>query len=144
MFDYEISPGRSRKNDNPQEHITLGFTGLSEVSIPVSHIINHNLIVGRTGTGKSNLLASLWNIYSGIADANIVIFDPHGQLSDQIIAENKKMEVVYISTQEKYSVNGKRIGFNVLSRNGKNSGDIKIMINYVAYGNAYFRKPSET
>ena len=127
MFDYEISPGRSRKNDNPQEHITLGFTGLSEVSIPVSHIINHNLIVGRTGTGKSNLLASLWNIYSGIADANIVIFDPHGQLSDQIIAENKKMEVVYISTQEKYSVNGKRIGFNVLSRNGKNSGDIGVI-----------------
>ncbi len=127
MFDYEISPGRSRKNDNQQEHVTLGFTGLSEISIPISHIINHNLIVGRTGTGKSNLLASLLKIYSGIADANIVIFDPHGQLSDQIIAENKNMEVVYISTQEKYSVNGKRIGFNVLSRNGKTSGNIGVI-----------------
>ena len=60
MFDYEISPGRPGKNDENQEHVTLGYSGLSEVRIPISHIINHNLIVGRTGTGKSNLLASLW------------------------------------------------------------------------------------
>ncbi len=127
MFDYEISPGRTRKNDEDQEHVTLGYSGLSEVRIPISQTINHNLIVGRTGTGKSNLLASLWKIYSGVPNSNIVIFDPHGQLSDEIIAENKNMEVVYISTQEKYSVDGKRIGFNVLSRSGKNSGDIGVI-----------------
>ncbi|MHB1492455.1 MAG: ATP-binding protein [Thermoplasmataceae archaeon] len=131
MFDYEINPGKPAINEDETDTALLGYSGLSEVRVPLKNIVNHNLIVGRTGTGKSNLLASLRRIYSGIENSNVVIFDPHGQLSDQIIGENSNMDVVYISTQEKYSVDGKRIGFNVLSNSGNSSGNIGIITDTV-------------
>ncbi len=131
MFDYEINPGKPAINEDETDTALLGHSGLSEVRVPLKNIVNHNLIVGRTGTGKSNLLASLRRIYSGIENSNVVIFDPHGQLSDQIIGENSNMDVVYISTQEKYTVDGKRIGFNVLSNSGNSSGNIGIITDTV-------------
>ncbi|EQD81178.1 hypothetical protein B1A_00102, partial [mine drainage metagenome] len=131
MFDYEVSPGKQDDLKMANNIVKLGFSGLSEVKVPLEHLINHNLIVGRTGTGKSNLLASIWKIYSGIEGSNVILFDPHGQLSDRIIAENESMDVVYISTQEKYSINGRRIGFNVLSTSGKNADEIGIVTDTV-------------
>ncbi len=131
MFDYEINPGKPAINEDETDTALLGHSGLSEVRVPLKNIVNHNLIVGRTGTGKSNLLASLRRIYSGIENSNVVIFDPHGQLSDQIIGENSNMDVVYISTQEKYTVDGKRIGFNVLSNSGNSFGNIGIITDTV-------------
>ncbi|MHB8361720.1 MAG: type IV secretory system conjugative DNA transfer family protein [Thermoplasmataceae archaeon] len=131
MFDYEVSPGKQDDLKMVNNIVKLGFSGLSEVMVPLEHLINHNLIVGRTGTGKSNLLASMWKIYSDIEGSNVIVFDPHGQLSDRIIAENGSMDVVYISTQEKYSINGRRIGFNVLSTNGKSADEIGIVTDTV-------------
>jgi Helicase HerA, central domain/TraM recognition site of TraD and TraG len=71
----------------------LGQNNHNDITTPVSFSIEdrlkHTHIIGATGTGKSTLIASLimQDIEEGIG---VVLFDPHGDLVDDIIARIPK------------------------------------------------------
>ena len=45
MFDYEINPGKPAINEDENDTALLGYSGLSEVRVPLKNIVNHNLNV---------------------------------------------------------------------------------------------------
>lgn len=84
----------------------------NESKIHQSHPLFHSLILGRTGTGKSNLIKNLILHLKEKGDINFILVDFHGTLSSQIIGLCKDMELIYLSTK---SVDGFGIRMNVLS-----------------------------
>jgi energy-coupling factor transporter ATP-binding protein EcfA2 len=49
------------------------------ISFPENFMENHSLVLGKTGTGKSNLLAQLIKMYEE-EGKTVIVFDPHGEL----------------------------------------------------------------
>ncbi len=49
------------------------------IYFPPEFLENHSLVLGKTGTGKSNLLVQLIKMYEQDGK-NVVVFDPHGEL----------------------------------------------------------------
>lgn len=49
------------------------------IFFPSEFLENHSLVLGKTGTGKSNLLVHLIRMYER-AGKTVVVFDPHGEL----------------------------------------------------------------
>ncbi len=49
------------------------------LNIPEEFLRNHTLILGKTGSGKSNLLAHLIDLYES-AGKTVIVFDSHGEL----------------------------------------------------------------
>jgi len=90
-----------------------GHNGIqTPVTVGIEERLKHTHILGATGTGKSTLLANLilQDIQHGIG---VVLFDPHGDLVDDIIAripENKVQDIVLIDPADiEYP-----IGLNIL------------------------------
>lgn len=54
------------------------------VSIPGDQLARHMLVLGKTGTGKSNLLKLLVSGILESGEGSIVVFDPHGDLGKTI------------------------------------------------------------
>lgn len=86
--------------------------GRTNVSISLEDRLKHSQILGATGTGKSTLIANL--IKQDITNNHsVVLFDPHGDLVDDVIAimpPNRRKDVVLIDPSDKdYS-----IGLNIL------------------------------
>lgn len=84
----------------------------TEVSVSIEDRLKHMHIIGATGTGKSTLLANLilQDISHGVG---VVVFDPHGDLIDTVIAripEEKIGEVVLINPADSEYP----IGLNIL------------------------------
>ena len=75
----------------------LGISGGgNEVSTSIEELAGHFLICGKTGTGKTNLLRLIIGSLDA-AEGNVVLFDPHGQLSDWTIANVKNKDTVFLS-----------------------------------------------
>ncbi len=49
------------------------------ISFPSEFLENHSLVLGKTGTGKSNLLVQLIRMYEE-DKKKVIVFDPHGEL----------------------------------------------------------------
>jgi hypothetical protein len=49
------------------------------ISFPEEFMQNHSLVLGKTGTGKSNLLVQLIKMYEEDGKT-VIVFDPHGEL----------------------------------------------------------------
>lgn len=49
------------------------------IDFPEEFLDSHSLVLGKTGTGKSNMLAHLIRMYED-AGKNVIVFDPHGEL----------------------------------------------------------------
>ncbi len=49
------------------------------ISFPEEFLESHSLVLGKTGSGKSNLLAQLIDVYRD-AGKNVIVFDSHGEL----------------------------------------------------------------
>ncbi|MGP6206462.1 ATP-binding protein [Cuniculiplasma sp. SKW3] len=81
-------------------------------TIPQSRPLFHSLILGRTGTGKSNLIKNLILHLKEKDDTNFILVDFHGTLSAQVIDLCRDEELIYLSTK---SVDGFGIRMNVLS-----------------------------
>lgn len=84
----------------------------TKVSLGLEDRLKHTHIIGATGTGKSTLIAQL--IKQDIAhNYGVVLFDPHGDLVDDVIAlvpPTRRKDVVLIDPSDKaYS-----IGLNIL------------------------------
>ena len=85
---------------------------IEEVSIGIEERLKHTHIIGATGTGKSTLITNL--VLQDIAKGlGTVVFDPHGDLVDEIVAhipENRLKDVVLVDPSDtEYPV-----GLNIL------------------------------
>lgn len=83
-----------------------------KVTLGIEDRLKHTHIIGATGTGKSTLIANL--ISQDIANNfGVVLFDPHGDLIDDVIAhipKHRRDDVVLIDpSDQEYS-----IGLNIL------------------------------
>ncbi|MEM0138250.1 MAG: DUF87 domain-containing protein [Thermoplasmatales archaeon] len=58
--------------------ILMPLTG-KRIAIPDEFLSAHSLVLGKTGTGKSRLLASLINAYENLG-MTVIVLDPHGEL----------------------------------------------------------------
>ncbi len=77
-----------------------------------SRPIFHSLILGRTGTGKSNLIKNLVMQLSDESQINFVLVDFHGTLSSQVVDLCRNRELIYLSPGRN---DGLGIRMNVLS-----------------------------
>ena len=85
----------------------------------------HAFIVGKTGTGKSNML-SLIIEYLESRPGNIVILDPHAQVSDHAILTNRQKELVFLTGHDYPGSESLYTGINVLDTSGNASDTVTI------------------
>ncbi|MGC8515313.1 MAG: ATP-binding protein [Thermoplasmata archaeon] len=85
----------------------------------------HALIVGKTGTGKSNML-SLIIEYLENRPGNLVILDPHAQVSDLAIFTNNEKELVFLTGHDYPGSGSLYTGINVLSTSGNASDSVAV------------------
>jgi hypothetical protein len=84
----------------------------TKITLSLEDRLKHTHIIGATGTGKSTLIANL--IKQDVEhNYGVVLFDPHGDLVDDVIAivpSNRRKDIVLIDPSDKeYS-----IGLNIL------------------------------
>jgi energy-coupling factor transporter ATP-binding protein EcfA2 len=77
----------------------------------------HTIIVGKTGTGKSNLL-SLVLKHLDKRPGNIIVLDPHSQVSDKAILTNTRRELVFLTGHDYNGSESIYTGLNVLGTSG--------------------------
>ena len=77
---------------------------------------SHGLIIGMTGTGKSNYLRIVLDRLNS-EDCNIVLLDPHGEVTDYALMKSKKRRV-FLSGSDYPGSEGIYSGINVLSTTG--------------------------
>ena len=85
----------------------------------------HAFIVGKTGTGKSNML-SLIIEYLESRPGNIVILDPHAQVSDHAILTNRQKELVFLTGHDYPGSESLYTGINVLDTSGNVSDTVTV------------------
>jgi len=102
------------------EHTTTDFARRSgdaespDIGIAPSDRRYHFYTIGRTGTGKSTMLANMI-IQDLIAGRGLALIDPHGDLAQQVLAfvpPNRKNHLVYFNPADA----DYPIGLNVLER----------------------------
>ncbi|RLG37229.1 MAG: hypothetical protein DRO01_07365, partial [Thermoproteota archaeon] len=64
--------------------LILGFTGREKLEISVTELIQHQHVIGATGTGKSTLLANEV-VQAFESKACCIVIDPHGNLAFDIV-----------------------------------------------------------
>lgn len=77
---------------------------------------SHGIVIGKTGSGKSNYLLHILKQLDG-DDCNIVLIDPHGATSDSFLPFTKK-EPILLSGHDYPGSEGKYSGVNVLHTAG--------------------------
>ncbi|MHB1708386.1 MAG: ATP-binding protein [Thermoplasmataceae archaeon] len=98
MYEYRPSISLNERHYTKQDGLNIGssISGMT-VSIPVSDMQGHVLITGKTGSGKSSLVAGIMKELSGTDGCNIMLLDPHGKLAEDFVVSNQSKELVYIS-----------------------------------------------
>lgn len=126
MYNYDRTIGSNQRPYYGKTSIPLGLDRKGrEVGINLRNLDGHILMLGKSGTGKSNLLGNLITEISN-RPCNIVLLDPHGNLSDSVIQRNRAKKLLYISPEvlhrngEKYAVT-----FNTISLEGMDDLDIE-------------------
>lgn len=78
---------------------------------------SHALIIGKTGSGKSNYLLQILK-HLDREDCNIVLIDPHGLTADSFLSATEK-DTILLSGHDYPGSEGKYSGINVLHTSGK-------------------------
>ena len=109
-FRYEI--GISRET-SLNEGISIGKTENGGCYlVEPEKLYFHTMILGRTGTGKSNLIKNLCMPMLKNGTDNLIVIDFHGTLSSDLIRMNSKMDLIFISPENK--PDKKSVKINVL------------------------------
>ncbi|MGC8506546.1 MAG: type IV secretory system conjugative DNA transfer family protein [Thermoplasmata archaeon] len=84
------------------------------VRIPESDTPGHLMVLGKSGTGKSNLLR---NISGSVLESGstLIMIDPHGKLAHSVVSDYNK-ECVYLTPFPSQS--SRFLGFNILTNDG--------------------------
>ena len=120
MYEYRPSISLNERHYTKLDGLNIG-TSISgtAVRIPVTDIQGHLLITGKTGSGKSSLVAEIMKGLSATDGCNIMLIDPHGKLAEDFVVSNRSKELVYISPRT-VDVKGQRISIQL---NGIIGGD---------------------
>jgi hypothetical protein len=118
MYNYR----KALNNDTRDLNLSMSEQELDRLlSVAFDRGTGHTLIVGKTGTGKSNMLSLILN-YLGRKPGSIVVLDPHAQVSDHAILSNHHKELVFLTGHDYSGSESLYTGVNVLGTSG-NSGD---------------------
>lgn len=101
-FRYSIGSGK-----NEQEEIRENTDSFRNMNL-----MFHTLILGRTGTGKSNFIKNLASHIGKMDGANIILIDFHGILAGEVIEICSHMDLIYLSP--KTNSGNRKIKINVL------------------------------
>ena len=97
-FRYNIGTSSRANKDTADFKLGISSAG-GPYGISEQTLFFHSLVLGRTGTGKSNLLRNL--IDSGLKsqNSNIILIDFHGQLARKAIELNKTKSLLYLGPE---------------------------------------------
>lgn len=120
MYEYRPSISLNERHYTGQDGLNIGssISGMT-VRIPVSDIRGHLFITGKTGSGKSSLVAGMMKELSATDSCNIMLVDPHGKLAEDFVISNQSKELVYISPRT-VEADGQKISIQL---NGIIGGD---------------------
>ncbi len=96
----------TRQKDN----ILIGTTESQDGSIqklffPLKNFARHLYLVGKTGRGKSTMLTTLLSNLATRSQGNIFVFDPHGDLLEDVIKSTAdKSKLVYLNIKDQSKV----------------------------------------
>ncbi len=95
MYNYDSTVSQNQRQFYTSSGTKLGkdISG-RDVRIPEGALDGHLLVIGKTGTGKSNLLAKIISEAARSEEGNIVLLDPHGTLADRVISHGVPREFV--------------------------------------------------
>lgn len=117
MYNYDYTVSQNQR----QFYTSLGYVAGRdvkgrEVRFPRGSIEGHMLVLGKTGTGKSNFLSNLISEISREDQGNIILLDPHGTLQDDVLGRGVSRSVIHVSPGV-YEENGvkRAISFNTLA-----------------------------
>lgn len=107
--DFEAPPSFIKKEEG---NILIGTVettgGEQKVYFPLNNFARHIQIFGKTGRGKSTLITSLLSDLASKQTGNGLVFDPHGDLLQDIIAvsttSNTQKRLVYLNIKDKTKV----------------------------------------
>lgn len=126
MYNYDYTVSQNQR----QFYTSLGYVAGRDirgrkVRFPRGSLEGHMLVLGKTGTGKSNFLANLSAEISS-EEGNIILLDPHGTLQDDILSRGIHRSVYHISPGiSKVNGNLRAISFNTLALDENNRENVE-------------------
>lgn len=116
MYNYDRTISTNQRSFYERNGILLGLDARGrEVVLREGNLEGHMLVIGKSGTGKSNFIFNLTRNLAN-SNANIVLLDPHGPLSDSLIQNLVKKSLVYVSPGISVREKGRfAVSFNPLS-----------------------------
>lgn len=131
---YRYDVGTYSKKAELDKPFSLGISASGKpFSIDEKQLFFHSVILGRTGTGKSNLLRNISKNIMSSDNSNLIVIDFHGQLARKIIEMNENKELIYIGPSPDKI--GKCIKMNLL-RNAAESSISLYLIQEIFSGEA--------
>ncbi len=127
MYRYNRIMKRNPLRFRAQNGIVMGndfFEGT--VRIPESDTSGHLMVLGKSGTGKSNLLR---NISSSVLESGstLIMIDPHGKLAHSVVSDYNR-ECVYLTPFPSQS--SRFLGFNIVTNDGSEY-DVEIISQWI-------------
>ncbi|AKA49339.1 hypothetical protein IX51_09750 [uncultured archaeon] len=98
MYSYDRIISKNGKPFYTKEGIAIGEDYRKRsIRMPEQMLEGHLLILGKSGTGKSNLIFNLVNQIGEVDGPNIILFDPHGTLLNDVVLSNTGNDLIYLS-----------------------------------------------
>lgn len=104
----------------------------NKIRIPEEFLEGHTLILGKSGTGKSNLVRNLIRQIEENTSSNVILLDPHGTLLDGVISSNPTKDLVYLSPGIISSGDSKKaVSFNMIGIDNLEDDEIERITGWI-------------